>query len=469
MVHLMVGRVKKRSFFLPLILVLFLFSVGAEGVAQPPQEEVDFGVHNHSTSITILNPLDGLGQGPSDDALIQAVALSDGSFGLVVNPTLSFGPFSTRLALTLKGQLTIDPFDLHIDFSDWIPPERSEEESSLEYGLHLLRHYSRFIQTFQFGNPYDPIYLRYGKLLGQTLGDGALINGYVDRSVGLLTSKPGLDVMIDASSLTGVQSGLHFLVDDLLEPTMKAWRIYSAPFFEDAYLSPMQLGFSYAMGKRVIDERAVGRHFFGLDIAYPLLDAKNIKSDLFIDILVQGFDNSAPQEGIGIRSGINGRLGRLFTYNFALTAPMYGTYYASFFSNEWAIENVQQLILPPGSSRFESLISLAWPKQEIFFGAKIASDLHAGVFENTRLFANLRFDRFLFNVLSLDLRYEKLYSNDRDVGFFDELMTLRMVDIRALAIIKVKPYVISLGVSLSYDENTHLTSTIDAVVRIVLL
>jgi len=48
-------------------------------------------------------------------------------------------------------------------------------------------------------------------------------------------------------------------------------------------------------------------------------------------------------------------------------------------------------------------------------------------------------------------------------------MTLRMVDIRALAIIKVKPYVISLGVSLSYDENTHLTSTIDAVVRIVLL
>ena len=109
------------------------------------------------------------------------------------------------------------------------------------------------------------------------------------------------------------------------------------------------------------------------------------------------------------------------------------------------------------------------PIRATFFGAKIASDLHAGVFENTRLFANLRFDRFLFNVLSLDLRYEKLYSNDRDVGFFDELMTLRMVDIQALAIIKVKPYVISLGVSLSYDENTHLTSTIDAVVRIVLL
>ena len=115
------------------------------------------------------------------------------------------------------------------------------------------------------------------------------------------------------------------------------------------------------------------------------------------------------------------------------------------------------------------MISFTWPKQEIFFGAKIASDLRAGAFENTRLFANLRFDRFLFNVLSLDLRYEKLYSNDRDVSFADALMTLRMVDIQALAIIKVKPYVISLGVSLTYDENTHLTSTIDAVVRIVLL
>jgi hypothetical protein len=159
----------------------------------------------------------------------------------------------------------------------------------------------------------------------------------------------------------------------------------------------------------------------------------------------------------------------LFTYNFALTAPVYGNYYASFFSNEWAIEHEQQMILPPGSSRFESLISFTWPKQEIFFGAKIASDLTDGVFENTRLFANLRFDRFLFNILSLDLRYEKLYPNERDGSFFDELMALRMVDIQALAIIKVKPYVISLGVSLAYDENTHLTSTIDAVVRIVLL
>ncbi len=51
----------------------------------------------------------------------------------------------------------------------------------------------------------------------------------------------------------------------------------------------------------------------------------------------------------------------------------------------------------------------------------------------------------------------------KEMEAFDELMALRMVDIQALAIIKVKPYVISLGVSLAYDENTHLTSTIDAV------
>ncbi len=465
----MFGRWKKHSVILLFMLLLFPFSAGAEEVAQPPQKEGDFRVHNHSTSITILNPLDGLGEESIDDGLIQAVALSDGSFGVIIKPALSYGPFSTRLSFPLKGRFTFDPFDFQFDFSDWIPPERGAEESALEYALQLLHHYSRFIQALQFGNPYDPIYIRYGKLLGPTLGDGALINGYVDRSVGLLTSKPGLNLMIDASSLTGVQSGFHFLVDDLFDPAMKAWRIYSNPFYEKAFLSSLQLGFSYAHGMRVVDERTIERHFFSLDFAHPLVEKKNIKSDLFIDVLFQGFDISIPQEAIGIRGGINGRLGRLFTYNFALTAPVYGNYYASFFSNEWAIEHEQQMILPPGSSRFESLISFTWPKQEIFFGAKIASDLTDGVFENTRLFANLRFDRFLFNILSLDLRYEKLYPNERDGSFFDELMALRMVDIQALAIIKVKPYVISLGVSLAYDENTYLTSTIDAVVRIVLL
>lgn len=468
MVQLMVGWWKKYSVIL-LLLLLVPFSVGAEEVAQPPLDEAEFGGHTHSTSITFLNPLDGFGEEAGDDGLIQAVALSDGSFGVMIKPTVSFGSFSTRLALTLKGRLMLDPFTFRLDFSDWTPPERSEEESVLEYGFHLLRHYSRFIQTLQVGNPYDPVYIRYGKLLGPTLGDGALINGYVDRSVGLLTSKPGLNLMIDASALTGFQSGFHLLVDDLFEPSMKAFRIYSAPYYAETYLSSLQLGFSYALGKRVVDEQMIERRFFALDFAIPLFHASNIKSDLFVDILFQGSDSSAPQDGIGIRSGINGRFGRLLTYNFALTTPMHGTWYAGFFSNEWAIEDEQQLILPLGSSRVESVIAFTLPKQEVFFGTKIASDLTAGEFVNTRLFANLRFDRFLFNVLSLDLRYEKLYPNGRDERFFDGLMTLRMVDIQALAMIKIKPYVISLGISLAYDEHAHLTSTVDAVVRIVLL
>ncbi|NLZ77664.1 MAG: hypothetical protein GX911_06825 [Spirochaetales bacterium] len=339
----------------------------------------------------------------------------------------------------------------------------------MEHALQLLRHYSRFVQTLQFGNPYDPVYLRYGKLLGPTLGDGALVSGYVDRSVGLLTSRPGLDLMVDTSALTGVASGFHLLVDDLFEPTMKAWRVHSAPFHESPRLSSLELGFSHGTGRRTFGQRMIRRHFFVLDFAFPIFDSEGTRTGLFLDLLFQGADISVPQEGIGARSGINGRLGRFVTYSFALTAPLHGEFYADFFSSEWAIEDELQLLLPLGTSRFESLVSFTLPKQEIFFGAKIASDLADGAFTNTRLFANLRFDRFLFNLLSLDLRYEKLYPNERDGSFFDELMTLRMVDIQALAIIKVKPYVISLGVSLAYDEHTHLTSTIDAVVRIVLL
>ncbi len=70
---------------------LLSFSVGAEEVAQPPQRRVISGYIIHSTSITILNPLDGLGEEPADDGLIQAVALSDGSFGVIIKPALSCG------------------------------------------------------------------------------------------------------------------------------------------------------------------------------------------------------------------------------------------------------------------------------------------------------------------------------------------------------------------------------------------
>lgn len=472
-----------RFIFTFLIVLSLLLPLGAEEGNQPPAEGGGGGVQpplkvtdenvfrgqDHSTTITILNPLDGLGQSSTEGGLVEAIALSDGSFGVVMNPSFSLGPFSARLALTLKGKLTMDPLNFNLDFTDWIAPERQEEEDVWQYSLSVARHYSRFIQAFQFGNPFDPVFIRYGKLLGSTLGDGALISGYVDRSVGLLTAKPGLTVMIDGSPVTGVSSGFHFLVDDLIEPKMSAWRIYSAPFEKEAYLPALQLGLSYATGTRSVEERAITRHFFGLDFSYPLLDKKIIKTDLFTDLLLQGLDSSAPELGIGIRSGINGRLGKLITYNFSFTAPIFGKYYASFFTNEWALEHEQQLILPLGSNRLEGSIAFAWPKQEIYFGAKMAGDVTAAVVENQRMFANLRFDHLLFNVLSLDLRYEKLYSNEKDESFLKGLMTLNNVDIQALAIIKFKPYVISLGVTLAYDEEAHLTSTIDAIVRIVLL
>ncbi|MFA5698536.1 MAG: hypothetical protein WC954_02245 [Sphaerochaeta sp.] len=450
-------------------LVLILSSAWAAEDASPEGED-PLSVPDHSTSITILNPLDGLLADSGDDSgFVQAVAFSDGTFGIIVNPSFSLGPFSTRLNLTLKGSFEFDPFNLDFDFSDWSVPERGEDESNWQYGIKVAAHYSRFIQTFQFGNPYDPLFFRYGKLLGPTLGDGALISGYVDRTVGILSSKPGINMMIDAQSITKVPSGFHLLVDNVFEPTMNAWRIYSTPFAHERYLSTLQLGLSYATGLRTLEEEEIRRHFFGLDFALPLVDTKIIKADVFTDFLFQGFDVSAPEIGLGIRSGIHGRLGSLFTYNASITAPLYGQYWASFFTNEWAVSSAQQLILPFGSSRFEGALSFTWPKQEVFFGAKIASDLINGSFENNRMFANLRFDHLIFNLLSLDLRYEKLYSTTKGEGFFEGLTTLRSVDIQVLALIKVKPYVISLGATFAYDEHARLTSTIDAVVRVVLL
>ena len=41
------------------------------------------------------------------------------------------------------------------------------------------------------GERYESHYARYGKLMGITLGDGALVNGFFDQGVDLRSSRPG--------------------------------------------------------------------------------------------------------------------------------------------------------------------------------------------------------------------------------------------------------------------------------------
>ncbi|MDD3903087.1 MAG: hypothetical protein PHO09_05365, partial [Sphaerochaeta sp.] len=83
--------------------------------------------------------------------------------------------------------------------------------------------------------------------------------------------------------------------------------------------------------------------------------------------------------------------------------------------------------------------------------------------------ANARIDKRLFNIVSLDLSYEKLYPTNTGERFFKGLSTLRNVEIAATAIVKVKPYSFDIGLSMVFDDEAQYTLQVDTAVRISIL
>lgn len=104
-----------------------------------------------------------------------------------------------------------------------------------------------------------------------------------------------------------------------------------------------------------------------------------------------------------------------------------------------------------------------------YLRTRIRSDYTEGTFSNHKVQANVRIDKHLFNIVSLDLSYEKLYPSCTDEGFFEGLYTLCNVEIAASAILKIKPYSFTIGLSMVFDELAQSTLQVDTVVRISIL
>ena len=126
----------------------------------------------------------------------------------------------------------------------------------------------------QWGERYESHYARYGKLMGITLGDGALVNGFFDQGVDLRSSRPGFEVMVDLSPYTPAAGGVHFVTNDLFDPTLVAWRFFVRPLSnvpKAIDLSKLEIGLSWAYSPPKSDETQLHRHqFFAIDTSSHL-------------------------------------------------------------------------------------------------------------------------------------------------------------------------------------------------------
>jgi len=467
---------KKILLFLFTILFVLVLLGAKDGVSgTEPNQEIP-------KTPSPSRPID-LGQDQLEDSLgglLEGTATSDGFFSVSYAPDFSFNQFSFQLDLRLKGHVTTDPFTLNLDFSDWQLPPREKDQGIADYMLASLGQYSSFIRYVQWGDRYEPIYIRYGKLVGITLGDGALLNGYFDLSVGAHNTRPGMNFTLDGELVGIPNAGFEFVTNDLFEPTLMAWRLYSRPLcvkYPMSSFKDMEFGISFAenpsasFAETNVDEPHT-RKLIALDVGIPLLSRGFFNLAFFADILIQTPGVFSPQPAVATRYGLFGHSKSFFLFNASVTVPAFGSYYTDYFDSGFeslTLEDRKASILHTGSLRIDSMAGLNFTRLGAYLRTRIRSDYSEGVFSNHTFQANARIDKRLFNIVSLDLSYEKLYPTSTGEGFLEGLFTLCNVEIAASAIIKIKPYSFTIGLGMVFDELAQSTLQVDTAVRISVL
>ena len=468
---------KRISLFLfVLLLVLTLLS------AKDAETGIISRAGTSEVKPSTTRPID-LGQGQLEDSvggLLEGTATSDGFFSISYAPDFSFNRLSFQLDLKIQGRAVNDPFDLTFDFSDWALPPREDDQSTSDYVLQALMQYSSFIRYIQWGDRYETIYIRYGKLAGITLGDGALLNGFFDLDVGTHATRPGLNFTLDGTLVHVPKAGFEFVTNDLFNPTLLAWRVYARPFslkYPTSYFTNTEFGVSYAENPSASfaasdEENPHSRKLIAIDIGIPLLTRDHFNLAFFADLLIQSPGSFSPRPALATRYGIFGHSQSFFLFNTSLTVPAFGTYYSDYFDSgfeQLTLDDRKNSILHEGSMRIDAMAGLNFTKLGAYLRTRIRSDYSNGNFSNYKFQANARIDKRLFNIVSLDLSYEKLYPTNTGEGFFEGLYTLRNVEIAASTIIKIKPYSFTIGLSMIFDDLAQSTLQVDTAVRISIL
>jgi hypothetical protein len=414
-------------------------------------------------------------------SIFEGTATSDGSFSLSLTPDFVFSNFSFQLDLKIKGSYETDPFSLDFDFSDWEPVEREEDQNDFDYFVAQAEQYSAFIRYAQWGQRYDKLYFRYGKLSGLTMGDGALINGFFDTSVSVSEAKPGLELMIDGLLFNQPSMGFEFLANDIFTPTLLAWRAFARPIYEsdqEGYFADLELGLSYASNPSSTyptvagedsDTVELNRKLLSFDLGIPLVPYDLMTIVFFTNLLVQSPDSLYSQPGLATRYGIWGHWTSIFVFNASITIPQFGIYFADYFDTGFEDKTYLELeesIVDLGTTRIDSKIALNFSNKGAYFTTRIRSDYTEGEFSNYRFLATARIDKRLFNIVSLDLSYEKLYPTSTGERFFEGLTTFRNVEIGATTIISAKPYSFDIGLSMIFDDEAEYTLQVETVVKI---
>ncbi|MEJ5272587.1 MAG: hypothetical protein WH035_00515 [Spirochaetota bacterium] len=253
---------------------------------------------------------------------------------LSLKPDLAFGKFGIGLDIFLMfdQDFNIVP-DNWDSFTDWMNK----------------------ILYIRYGLKGEQLYAQIGMFKNVTLGHGLIMYSYTNMLYFPEIRKLGFELDLDGAIFNFPYLGFESFIDNLLDPDIMAFRLYSRPlmFLDIPIISAMKVGVSYAIDTDPMETKTDDMNLadnpastssvgiFGVDIEFPLL-----QKDLAF-IYLYGDWASISGKGSGAEIGLNSYLLKLFYIGLAIDMfgdKFSGQYFDILYENYEVRNNKYQLL-----------------------------------------------------------------------------------------------------------------------------
>lgn len=355
--------------------------------------------------------------------------------------SFSFSPLFQRpkfdIALDLRFECFIQykPFKFSPDFSFYLPPQRYDNETDLEYTLRIINTYIATIRFMRVNQPSDSLFFTMGELNRLTMGDGAILDLRRDAfepSALIYSNTYSVNLKVDESFFPFPLFGFEYVSNNVFSPSLLGARLNSLPFSKtdtSVYqLKTFEFGLSFGMlpyDKLSLEDVSYEFHhrpsyMFALDLGSTIIEDEFFTLHVNLDILLQSLYRNDFRAQYGVRHKAD------FYFNGmdiggSVTVPFSEDFHPSYFYNLWDPH------IKPSKFAFSLYYKIGEAYDTFHFETEIKANIVIDAFSDLTFHSELTWRNPFGAKSNLIFTLDKVF--DSDYGFFHNITTFANTDI----------------------------------------